>query len=138
MSEKFIFTYDIDGVILLEIDERFKNGIRPSSEKDVIITGRSFEEEAETRHLLYDTFGIYNNIYFNPLEFDKKTRQSSGEHKARVISELKAKGFHIMAHFEDDPIQILAIKEVHPELNIVYMSHDLTNKENVRRDSWLT
>lgn len=132
---KKIFTYDIDGVILLEIDGQFVNGIKPRSSEDIIITGRSVEESAETQRML-EMFGINNHVMMNPIEFDKKSRKSSGQWKAKAIGQLQENGYEIMAHFEDDPIQILEIKEVHPNLNIVYMSHDLTNKENVRRDKW--
>ena len=80
-----INTFDIDGVINLgELD-----GIYPGLH-DVIITGRSYEETPETLQML-ERKGINNQVYFNPVPFDKKTRFTSGMHKGKIILQLLKK-----------------------------------------------
>jgi hypothetical protein len=120
-------TFDIDGVIYIR---KGLIGVRPGPD-DVIITGRSFEEEPETRQMLREA-GINNPVFFNPLKFDQKTREGSGVHKANILNKLKADGNDVQIHFEDDPIQIAEIKKLCPWINIVHLDHDLTYKENMR------
>jgi hypothetical protein len=121
-----INTFDIDGVINLgEFD-----GIYPGP-YDIIITGRSYEEAAETYVMLEDK-GIRNEVFFNPLPFDKKTRFTSGMHKGKIILELMKDGYEHGVHFEDDEIQIRAIKAIVPRVRIVHVVSDLVTKENVR------
>lgn len=115
-------SFDIDGVITV--------GIYPGP-NDVIITGRSFEEQPETRRML-DSFGIKNQVYYNALPFNKKSRVSSGCHKAQVINELG-----ITRHFEDDPIQADVIRAECPDCYVVMIQHDLTELENVRHTEWM-
>lgn len=121
-----INTFDIDGVIFMGNDF---TGVHPGP-NDIIITGRSFEEEPETFRMLCER-GIYNPVFMNPLRFNEKTRESSGGHKARVIYILK-KTYTIGIHFEDDPIQAAVIKNIHPDVNIVLLQHSLMTMENVR------
>jgi hypothetical protein len=70
------------------------------------------------------------------LTFDKKTRVSSGIHKANTILALKRSGYDIKCHFEDDEIQIEEMKKIFLENNsnvtIIHIVHNLTEKENVR------
>lgn len=120
-------TFDIDGVIYIR---KGLMGVRPGPD-DIIITGRSFEEEPETRQMLHEA-GINNPVFFNPLKFDQKSREGSGVHKANTLNRLKDDGFNIQIHFEDDPIQITEIKRLCPWINIVHLAHDLTYKENMR------
>lgn len=118
--------FDIDGVITI--------GIFPGP-NDVIITGRSFEEEEETLKMLHER-GIYNLVFFNPVTFEEKTRKSSGEWKAWAIADLEDRlGVKIENFFEDDSIQVQAITRVCPNLNVIEIAHDLTEKENVRHDA---
>lgn len=126
MNKKKINTFDIDGVIYMGQD---LDGIYPGPD-DLIITGRSIEESPETLNMLRSK-GIFNNVHFNPLPFNKKTRKSSGEHKARVIRELK-KVFNIGSHYEDDPVQAEEILKIHDDVNVILLHHELTEKENVR------
>jgi hypothetical protein len=112
--------FDFDGVISL--------GIYPGPE-DIIITGRSFEEQAETISFIRSK-NIQNIIYFNPQPFSKKSRKSSGIYKAKKIKELGITRF-----FEDDPVQIKEILKINPDLEIIYIKHNLEPKENVRRNS---
>ena len=72
---KIINSFDCDGVITI--------GIYPGID-DVIITGRSFEEKEETLSYLKDK-DINNEVYFNKLKFEEKTRISSGIHKGNTI-----------------------------------------------------
>jgi hypothetical protein len=70
--------------------------------------------------------------YANHVVFDQKTRQTSGEHKARTIRRLIELGSKINIHFEDDPIQADIIRQACPEIAVVLLQHDLVEKENVR------
>ena len=119
-------TFDIDGVINLgEFD-----GIYPGPQS-IIITGRSFEEEEETLRML-NRKQIRNKVYFNPLPFDQKTRFTSGMHKGKIILQLMKEGYKHGVHFEDDEVQIRAIKAIVPNVRIVHVVSDLMTKENVR------
>jgi len=124
-----INSYDCDGVVFFNKDIP---GLRPEP-IDVIITGRSFEERPETERMLAKR-SINNQVFYNPLKFDDKTRESSGRHKAYTIKDLQAQGYIIVNHIEDDIIQADIIKELCPEVNIILLTHDLSNKENVRHD----
>jgi hypothetical protein len=119
-------SFDIDGVIYMgEYD-----GVYPGP-KDVIITGRSFEEERETLSMLAKK-GIYNMVYFNILCFHEKTRESSGHHKTETLLRLIAMGNDIGIHFEDDPIQAKIIEDSGVDVKVVLLTHNLVEKENVR------
>jgi len=124
-----ISTYDIDGVIFISNDI---TGMNPGP-YDILITGRSIEERPETERMLADR-GISNRVFYNPLSFDQKTRASSGQHKGNIISKLLAQGYEIQYHIDDDEIQIEEILKLVPDLNIIHMKHNMTEKENVRRD----
>lgn len=119
-------TFDIDGVIFMGEYA----GVYPGP-NDIIITGRSYEEMDETMTMLNDK-GIKNTVYFNPLPFDKKTRVSSGLHKANIINNLKKCGTDIGVHFEDDEIQIAQILANTTGVKVVQLVHSLVEKENVR------
>jgi len=123
-----ISTFDIDGVIWLPPPLR---GIMPE-ENDIIITGRSHEESEETYEYL-NSRGIFNEVYFNPLTFNEKSRQSSGVHKSRVLKTLLSSGFDIGCHFEDDPVQAQIIREMVPEINVIEIRHNLVELENIRQ-----
>lgn len=131
MSVKGVInSYDIDGVIYM--GPHF-SGLIPGP-RDVIITGRSFEERPETFRFL-DSIGIVSNkVFFNPKRFDEKTRHSSGLHKASVLRKLLNEGIRIGIHFEDDPVQADVIRERVKEVEIVLIVHDLVDKENRRHD----
>jgi hypothetical protein len=122
-----IRTFDIDGVIYLNKDIP---GLRPEP-NDFIITGRSFEEEVETKKML-ERRQIHNIVFFNPLPFDEKTRITSGQHKGHTLNKLKEEGHQIIYHIEDDEVQIQEIKKIAPWVTILHLVHDLTEKENVR------
>lgn len=119
-----INSYDIDGVITV--------GITPRPE-DIIITGRSYEEAKETLEYLHNR-GIYNQVFFNPVRYDEKSRESSGEHKARILKALEG---IVGKHFEDDIIQKQKIEEV-VDIPVVLLEHNLTNKENEKHINWQT
>ena len=119
--------FDIDGVIHLG---NGICGVRPGP-NDVIITGRSHEEEPETLAFLRRN-GITNDVYFNPMPFKAKTRESSGVHKARTLRWLKeVKTLEVQFFFEDDEVQKA---EIEKDWNgkVIHVSHDFTEKENVR------
>lgn len=125
-------TFDIDGVIYMGPG---RTGVFPGPD-DVIITGRSgIDEKQETIAMLEDR-GITNKVFMNPVRFDEKTRKSSGEHKARVIRGLISDGFDIKIHFEDDEVQADIIRRAVPEIEVVVLQHNLTEKENVRNTEW--
>lgn len=121
-----INTFDIDGVINFgEYD-----GIYPGKD-DIIITGRSFEEEPETYAMLKRK-GIDNKVFFNPLKFEEKTRFTSGQFKGMIIKSLIDAGHKHGIHFEDDEIQIKEIQKIVPDVRIVHVVSNLVEKENVR------
>ena len=123
IPNKTINSFDIDGVIYM--GDAF-TGVFPGPD-DVIITGRSFEESDVTTNMLTSR-GIHNKVYMNPLKFDEKTRRSSGQHKGRTLFYLGQMGYHFGIHFEDDPIQAAEIRKIMPDINIVMLDHDLTEK----------
>jgi len=119
--------FDIDGVIHLG---NGVCGVRPGP-NDVIITGRSHEEEPETLAFLRRN-GITNDVYFNPIPFKIKSRETSGTHKARTLQWLKeVKTINVQFFFEDDEVQKAEI-EKDWDGKVIHVSHDFTEKENVR------
>jgi hypothetical protein len=121
-----INSFDIDGVIYMGE----YGGVYPGP-SDIIITGRSFEEELATLQMLKKK-GINNEVFFNPIPFDQKSRESSGKHKANILNDLRLfKGIKVGIHFEDDPIQAAVIREDAPHVQVVLLQHDLVEKENV-------
>jgi len=125
-------SFDLDGVVIINGEIGVRPGLR-----DIIITGRSIEEAAQTLQFLKDNY-IENQVFFNPLPFDEKTRESSGFHKGRTIANLMKGGMPIRRHFEDDEVQIAEIEryidsDVRKTLgfSVIHISHDLTEKENV-------
>lgn len=130
MIRSFRFnTFDIDGVIYINKEI---GGIYPGP-NDIIITGRSYEEAPETYKML-ESRGIFNLVFFNPLKYEDKTRQSSGIHKSTIINMFKENGFSIGVHFEDDEIQAAEIRDRCPGVTVAMVQHDLTNKENQRHE----
>jgi hypothetical protein len=119
---KTISTFDIDGVIYFGKDSP---GVRPGPD-DIIITGRSWEESAETLAWC-SRFGIKNQIHFSVIPKHLKTREISGFHKALTLREL-SKSYKIDMHFEDDPVQIEIIESMVPEVKVVHLVHNLTQK----------
>jgi len=124
---KIINSFDIDGVIFMGDYD----GVYPGKD-DIIITGRSIEEESETLAMLKSK-GITNKVYMNPLPFDKKSRKSSGIHKGNTLFDLEKNGISVGIHFEDDPIQAEEINKIMPNINVVLLQHNIIEKENVRR-----
>ena len=122
-----INSYDIDGVIYMGSEHL---GVTPG-ENDVIITGRSFEEAPETSQMLSER-KIRNKVYYNPQTFGNKTRESSGLHKATILTNLISEGVIIGIHFEDDPIQAEIIQKNVSTIQVVLLIHNLVEKENVR------
>lgn len=123
-----INSFDIDGVIYMGK----YGGVFPGPH-DIIITGRSKEEEPETSAMLLSK-GITNKVFMNPTAFDSKTREDSGRHKGRTLFYLEQTGMRIGIHFEDDPIQAEIIRKMMPHINVVLLQHELVEKENVRHD----
>jgi len=123
-----INSFDIDGVIYMGK----YGGVFPGPH-DIIITGRSTEEEPETMAMLLSK-GITNEVYMNPTKFDLKSREDSGRHKGRTLAQLEKMGTTIGIHFEDDPIQAEEIKKIVPHINVVLLQHDLVEKENVKHE----
>jgi len=122
-----IRTFDCDGVIYMNKEV---GGLRPEP-NDVIITGRSYEERPETEKMLAAR-SINNAVYYNPLKFEEKTRASSGKHKANIIGQLQLEGYEILFHIDDDAIQADVIRQYCPDVPVVLVVHDFTEKENVR------
>ncbi|MEM4261306.1 MAG: hypothetical protein QXG00_08735 [Candidatus Woesearchaeota archaeon] len=126
-----INSFDCDGVITL--------GLYPGPD-DVIITGRSFEEEGVTKKYL-ENKNIKNKVFFSPHKFKDKTRIKSGIHKGNTILFLYKMGIKINIHFDDDIEQINEIQKIikqhNLKTNIVYVNHNgLEELENVERDEF--
>ena len=117
-----INTFDFDGVIYFGGENP---GVRPS-EGDIIITGRSYEESEKT-FAWCKKYGIFNQIIFCQVPEVLKTREISGYHKAITLRELQ-KTINIAIHFEDDPIQKAIIEAMVPEVKVVHLVHELTEK----------
>lgn len=120
-------SFDIDGVINMGDYP----GIYPGPE-DIIITGRSYQESEETEAFLIARGLGGHRLFMNPLPFDKKTRRSSGIHKGNTINSLNAQGYNIVIVYEDDPLQVIEIQRLCPDIKVVFVSHNLVEKENVR------
>ena len=123
-----INTFDIDGVIYFGENH---TGVRPHH-ADIIVTGRSFQQEEETEKML-EKFEIRNRVMYNPLERNdpKYSRKASGQHKAQTLKMLQEHhDYKIGFHFEDDPIQIDEIKKVLPDLNIIHLVRE--SEEHVK------
>jgi len=124
-----IKTYDFDGVVSLD---EHGLGIRPGSKNDVIITGRSVDEQESTYRFLKE-HNIDNMVFHNPLPFDDKTREDGGWHKVKVIKFLQECGFNILIHYDDDPIQAKIVSE-NTTVKVIHVNHkDLIELENIRR-----
>ncbi|BCG50145.1 hypothetical protein [Ralstonia phage RP13] len=116
-----INTYDFDGVVSTG---KFK--LTPG--KDVIITGRTYEEAPYVFGKLRE-LGIQDvAVYFNtaPLshrgDHNERARRISGMHKVRII-----KGFmenHVVTHFEDDPVQIQLINTYCTDATVVLVPNN--------------
>ena len=119
---KSINCTDFDGVIYFGENTI---GTRPS-EGDLIITGRSFQEREKTETWC-KKFGITNQIFFSQVPEKLKTREISGYHKAITLREL-LKTYSINLFFEDDPIQKAIIEAMVPEVKVVHLVHELTEK----------
>jgi hypothetical protein len=119
---KRINSFDIDGVIYFGEDL----GVFPSDD-DILVTGRSYEEAPKTLEMLRAR-GIYNQVFFNPLPEAEKTRQTSGQWKAKVLKGLLDNGYDVRIHFEDDPIQVDEINYLEPRVRVVHLVHELTEK----------
>ena len=124
IPNKVINSFDIDGVIYM--GDAF-TGVFPGPD-DVIITGRSRDDEGKVTIDMLTNRGIYNKVYMNPLKFNEKTRKSSGQHKGRTLFYLEEMGYRFGIHFEDDPIQAEEIHKIMPNINIVMLEHNLTEK----------
>lgn len=120
-------SFDIDGVLNMGDYP----GVRAGPD-DIIITGRSFQEETETTAFLKHVGLDKNKLYMNPCYFEEKTRLSSGYHKAEVINRLNSEGANIVIHYEDDPVQAEVIKNSCHTVQVVLLMHNLVEKENVR------
>lgn len=88
--------YDLDGVVT--------KGYLPGPH-DVIITGRSYEEAAQTYRYLHKQ-GLFVPVYFNPVPHNLKTLEGSAYWKADMIFKLGIQDF-----FEDDPRQFTLIAD---------------------------
>lgn len=121
-----IASFDIDGVLFNGWD---MPAIRPSP-NDIIITGRSIEEYVETIEFLHSR-NIFNIVFFNPIPYHEKTRETSGIHKAKTLNMLLKSGLNIVIHYEDDPIQ-MAIIEKNTSVTVIGVNNPLVEKENKR------
>lgn len=99
--------YDFDGVVTA--------GHRPSP-WDVIITGRSYEEAAET-YAYMAKHGIHCAVYFNPVPESDKGHESSGAWKAEMVERLGITKF-----YEDMIVQAEIIRKRNPDVAIIIVA----------------
>lgn len=120
--------FDFDGVT--------REGANPG-EYDIVVTGRTFEEA----HIVYAELikrDILVPVYFNPIHLKDRGAQSiaarkcSGNHKANIISMLKANDVNIGYFHEDDPIQLNCIQAAHPDVMIVKYPYNSENELDER------
>lgn len=123
-----INSFDIDGVIFMDKYD----GVYPGKD-DIIITGRSTEEQPETEAMLKSK-GITNKVYYQQTPFDQKTRESSGHHKGHTLLYLEQMGMRFGIHYEDDPVQAEIIRKIMPHINVVLLQHELVEKENKKHE----
>lgn len=116
----YVNSYDFDGVIFMGEEHE---GLRPGP-KDVIVTGRSYTQEDDTRAILMAR-GLHNMVFFNPLQRSnpKYGREESGRHKARVFNFLESVGIRVVHHFEDDQVQADEIRKECPRVKVVMVIH---------------
>ena len=115
-------TFDFDGVVYFGGENP---GVRPAP-GDIIITGRSYEERDKTESWC-KKYGIKNQVIYSQIPFQLKTREISGYHKAVTLRAL-GRTMKIAIHFEDDPIQKAIIEAMVPEVSVVHLVHNLTEK----------
>lgn len=112
--------FDFDGVVSI--------GICPGPD-DVIITGRSFEEEKHVSEMLRAR-GIYNYTFYNPATLEDRgtgtesSRRCSGKHKGNTIQKLRDKGVSLDVFFEDDDLQVEEILKIVPDQKIAHVRCD--------------
>jgi hypothetical protein len=119
-------SYDIDGVIYLG---EGRKGLLPRPE-DVIISGRSWDEYGTTQDQ-FTKLGVPVEcvIYLAPWNITYKTRRLSGLHKANTLNMLIGMmNKDIQIHFEDDPVQADIIRQFVPGIEVVMITHNLTEK----------
>lgn len=134
MSKKNICSYDIDGVLY---NGPNSPSLRPGTNQDVIITGRSIDEKTETYEFL-DSRKITNLVFFNYTPFDKKTRDGSGKHKADIINFYNCTSGtnRIVIHYEDDPVQAEIIQKLCPDVTVILLNNPLVELSNRRNLDW--
>lgn len=103
--EPISHSYDYDGVVTI--------GIRPKEEGSVILTGRSVIDE---KQIVYSTlsqeriFGV--PAVLNPIPKNIRTRIHSAFHKAVCLFSIPRLLVNEHIHFDDDQLQIDAIREL--------------------------
>lgn len=117
MRPKVVNTYEI---------EALKKIVDPSLinvTSGIIITSRSFEDAPEIRRLLIG-LGISSDIqvYYNPSVREHVSTKTSSEHKANIIKMLQNIGYEHGIHFDHIRDDILALKELLPEISCVLMN----------------
>ena len=99
--------YDFDGVITA--------GVVPLDKADLVVTGRSEDEEEFIVNELQKR-NVKSKFYLNPVSLEYRT---TGTYKSRILSGVhKANTVNILLNgndnifFEDDPIQAVLIREL--------------------------
>lgn len=134
MNKKNICSYDIDGVIY---NGPNRPSLRPGTDYDVIITGRSIDEINETYDFLMSK-RITNVVFFNQIPFNEKTRDTSGHHKAKTINLYNQTSSlcRIVIHYEDDPVQAEIIQKLCPDVTVILLNNPLVELSNRRNLDW--
>lgn len=114
--------FDYDGVIFLG---EGLTGVRPNPE-DIIVTGRCLEESREVLKHLKER-GINNQVFFQNMPVELRTRKDSGTHKVNTLKQLLKSGYEIGVVYEDDPTQLSILKKYLPNLNYIHLNQQLVN-----------
>ena len=115
--------FDLDGVITI--------GLMPTK-FDKIVTGRSIEEKPETERYLMK-LGLNNEVFYNPIPYDKKSRTTSALFKVDLMDWLIKKGYDIKLLFEDDPIQAKIIRHK-SNVTVIDIVQHIWQKNNTRHE----
>lgn len=120
------YAVDIDGILTRETLRgtilRTRDGQRPSA----IISGRSFEEEAETKEYLASIGMDGIPLYLAPVKMLEKTWKTSAEHKANTLLSLT----DVLEFWEDDARQAVYIHETWASLDGTRMLHHMPSPED--------
>ena len=124
-------------VDVYDFDKVITNGVYPSN-RDVIVTGRSYEEYSYVYEYLKRNHIPLIPIYFNPIELkyretdNDNARIRSAYHKVSIVKLLLANRVPIRNFYEDEPIQYAIIKANLPQVECVLVDEQFLKEYHDR------